>query len=315
LNFTDKIYMGTDDGETNQQIYATAIGYGCGQTSQGTGSISIGKNSGNLIQREFAVAIGHEAGFVEQRQYAISLGYNAGNEHQSTGSIAIGKEAGLAYQFDNAIAIGTSAGRVNMGTHCIAIGSYAGENSINSNDITPNNIVINATGSELNNIVPFSTVIKPLRTAADADPYTMMYYPGTGELTYSSEIATTDKTFVIDHPLDSNKYLVHACLEGPESGVYYRGSSYTDSKTMTCTVNLPDYVSKLAFDFTVNITPSEMTCVSCSDVDIQTGSFTVKSMIPTKFFWHVYGSRSTINSEPLKLNTKVVGDGPYKYIM
>ena len=33
------------------------------------------------------------------------------------------------------------------------------------------------------------------------------------------------KTFVIDHPDDENKYLVHVCLEGPEAGVYYRGKA------------------------------------------------------------------------------------------
>ena len=27
---------------------------------------------------------------------------------------------------------------------------------------------------------------------------------------------------MIDHPIDKNEYLVHACLEGHESGVYYK---------------------------------------------------------------------------------------------
>ena len=31
------------------------------------------------------------------------------------------------------------------------------------------------------------------------------------------------KSFIIDHPDDSSKYLVHVCLEGPEAAVYYRG--------------------------------------------------------------------------------------------
>ena len=28
------------------------------------------------------------------------------------------------------------------------------------------------------------------------------------------------KSFIIDHPTDPSKYLVHVCLEGPEAGVY-----------------------------------------------------------------------------------------------
>jgi len=35
--------------------------------------------------------------------------------------------------------------------------------------------------------------------------------------------AIGSKTFVREHPLNKDKYLVHACLEGPEAGVYYRG--------------------------------------------------------------------------------------------
>ena len=33
---------------------------------------------------------------------------------------------------------------------------------------------------------------------------------------------------IIDHPDDKeNKYLIHGCLEGPEVGVYYRGTVQT----------------------------------------------------------------------------------------
>ena len=39
------------------------------------------------------------------------------------------------------------------------------------------------------------------------------------------------KSFVIDHPLDSSKYLVHGCIEGAEAAVYYRGQAkLIDSK-------------------------------------------------------------------------------------
>ena len=47
-----------------------------------------------------------------------------------------------------------------------------------------------------------------------------------------------------------DKWLVHGCLEGPESGVYYRGKDIAPT-----TVKLPEYVSKIASDFTVQVTP------------------------------------------------------------
>ena len=61
------------------------------------------------------------------------------------------------------------------------------------------------------------------------------------------------KTFIINHPLDNDKYLVHTCLEGPEVGVYYRGKSEITNDT-SVTVNLPDYIPGWAYEFTVTIT-------------------------------------------------------------
>ena len=62
------------------------------------------------------------------------------------------------------------------------------------------------------------------------------------------------KTFIVDHPIDSDKYLVHACLEGPEAGVYYRGEAkIVDNKSTI--VFLPDYVASLATNYTTHLTP------------------------------------------------------------
>ena len=46
-----------------------------------------------------------------------------------------------------------------------------------------------------------------------------------GVVSYSSGSYYYDstKTFVIEHPNNVDKFLVHGCLEGPEAGVYYRG--------------------------------------------------------------------------------------------
>ena len=58
------------------------------------------------------------------------------------------------------------------------------------------------------------------------------------------------KIFVIDHPTKNENYLVHACLEGPESGVYYRGIGKIINNNYAI-IELPDYV---ATDLTVQIT-------------------------------------------------------------
>jgi hypothetical protein len=65
---------------------------------------------------------------------------------------------------------------------------------------------------------------------------------------------STSKSFIIDHPIDNDKYLIHVCLEGPESGVYYRGKSEINNNHFV-TIELPHYVKNLATDLTIQITP------------------------------------------------------------
>lgn len=75
-------------------------------------------------------------------------------------------------------------------------------------------------------------------------------------LNSSGEMWGKRKSFVIDHPLDpASRWLTHACVEGPEAGVYYRGTGQlADGKAR---VTLPDYFEALARaeDRTVQLTP------------------------------------------------------------
>ena len=108
-------------------------------------------------------------------------------------------------------------------------------------------------------------------------------------------------------------------MEGPESGVYYRGKGeITNNESVT--IMLPDYVSELATDFTVQITP----IVSSVNVnnsnkkqlytsEVENNSFAVYGD-NGKFFWLVQGKRSDIDVEPTKSSVNVKGTGPYKWI-
>lgn len=62
------------------------------------------------------------------------------------------------------------------------------------------------------------------------------------------------KEFDIPHPTKINHRLVHACIEGPEIGVYYRGKLKNSN-----TILLPEYWKGLvdAESITVNLTPHE----------------------------------------------------------
>jgi hypothetical protein len=109
-----------------------------------------------------------------------------------------------------------------------------------------------------------------------------------------------NKTFVIDNPVYNNRYLIHACLEGPEGGVYYRGKGIiTNNKSIT--IQLPHYVKKLATDFTIQITPiyCGKNIKSLYTTEVEDNSFTVYGE-NCKFYWLVHGKRCDIEVEPYK---------------
>jgi hypothetical protein len=128
---------------------------------------------------------------------------------------------------------------------------------------------------------------------------------------------TGDKTFIIDHPTDPARYLVHACIEGPEVGVYYRGKGTIAPNTTSTVITLPTYVSAFANNFTIQITPiytPGQTQCYLSTSELVGNRFEVHGQ-PGAFYWHVHASRGSLEVEPLKSAVTVRGDGPYKYLV
>jgi hypothetical protein len=140
---------------------------------------------------------------------------------------------------------------------------------------------------------------------------TVSNYPTT--YFYGTNPTPPAKAFVIDHPLDYTKHLVHACLEGPETGVYYRGcGEITNDKSVE--IVLPDYVCDIATNFTVQI---------CDIYDgLKPKIYSAGEIISNRFMvygengrfsWEVRGSRGDIVVEPGKNEIVVYGEGPYKW--
>ena len=123
-------------------------------------------------------------------------------------------------------------------------------------------------------------------------------------------VLNTSKTFVIQHPVEKDKYLVHASLEGPEAGVYYRGKGEIPSGSQQVRIPLPDY-SRVFDEFTVSVTPiSVFSELAASEVE--DGAFTVFG--GGKFFWHVFARRTHLEVEPLKSGVTLKGAGPYRWL-
>ena len=286
----NSVAIGISSGENNQKNEAVAIGNAAGQSNQGANCVAIGYNAGNTGQGDNAVSIGNFAGRINQQ----------------TEAVAIGNSAGQNFQGEQSIAIGELAGQTSQGIASIAIGLQAGKS--NQHD---NSIILNSQGAELNSTRSNAFYVAPLNDTLEAGATGVMIYNNdTKEITYS-----TAKTFVINHPRATDKYLVHSCLEGPEAGIYYRGKAEIENEYVE--VSLPDYVASFGFDFTIQLTNiykngcNNTRVLSCSEVD--DGKFKVYGE-PGPFYWLVHASRGYINVEPMKADVEVKGDGPYKYI-
>jgi hypothetical protein len=132
------------------------------------------------------------------------------------------------------------------------------------------------------------------------------------------------KTFIIDHPSDPRRYLVHATLEGPEGAVFYRGSARLDHGRAE--VALPPYFESLTHtgDRTIILTNIDgfdrLAVETQRDGKVANGRFVVISDYPSSaqaFDWEVKAVRKDVRrlvEAPLKTEISVAGFGPYTFI-
>jgi hypothetical protein len=103
-------------------------------------------------------------------------------------------------------------------------------------------------------------------------------------------------------------------LEGPEAGVYYRGTGTIADLESSVVVELPDYVDALATDLTVQVTPIYNGAVRVLNAScVSNNKFAVYGD-SGDFHWHVYGRRAAVVVEPKKSDVSVLGTGPYRWI-
>jgi hypothetical protein len=128
---------------------------------------------------------------------------------------------------------------------------------------------------------------------------------------------TGPKSFIIQHPLFQNKYLIHGCIESNQTDVYYRGINETD-KDCVSNVILPEYLSKLS-DYLDNsvilITAIYPSFCNLFYKKLENNVFQVISDIPNQSFsWLVLTKRNDcdFDVEPEK-NIRISGEGPYLY--
>ena len=176
--------FGDDSGVIIDGINAKVVG-AIDTTSLRTNEdrIALGESTGVTNQAYGAIAIGPAAGRTDQGWQTVAIGTSAGTDNQGSAGTAVGRYAGQNDQGASAVAIGNRAGRETQGADAIAIGQLAGETNQ-----AINSIVLNATGSAVENTTASSTVIQPVRNLASAN--VMMYNPADGELTHTATPGT-----------------------------------------------------------------------------------------------------------------------------
>lgn len=147
---------------------------------------------------------------------------------------------------------------------------------------------------------------------------------GGGTITNVGSHLTTNgtKTFVIGHPNDPKRYLVHAAPEGPTADVFYRGRArLQDGSAM---VRLPGYFDALTIpgSATVQVQPiyrgyDGPTIMEPGDVFEGVFTVTLQEGDPSaEFFYEVTAERkgTRFDVEPLREQVRLHGDGPYRYL-
>lgn len=337
---SQSIAIGDFAGEFIQGNKSVACGASSGRNFQGSNTIAIGLVTGNLNQSQNSVAIGQAAGNINQREFNVSIGPSAGTTFAGTGAVAIGNLAGYLTQGSNAVAVGYFAGLRSQRAGSIAIGAWSGLTNQGSNCIqiglrtnidttihsqTSNCIAIGinagAGTTQLQNTIclgaftPTSTqnscYINPIRQDFGApSPGVLSYDTTTGEV-----FQDIGKTFVIDHPSKENKYLVYACLESNDSGVFYKGQSEIKGDRFgEIEIFIPDYIKPIATNFMIFVSSRQKDRKIIASPVINNEKFKIIGH-PCIFDWIIYGTRhTTFESVVDKKSKKIGGEGPYTFL-
>jgi hypothetical protein len=136
--------------------------------------------------------------------------------------------------------------------------------------------------------------------------------------------SSTAKNFIIDHPTASDKYLVHAAIEGPENRVFYRGK--VTLQHGQAFVALPDYFEGLTQEdrrhvFLQNMSGFDKLAVKNQDGKrIKNGILHIVSQdkhSEAVVSWEVSAVRKDVPDlivAPHIDDVDVLGFGPYRYV-
>lgn len=150
------------------------------------------------------------------------------------------------------------------------------------------------------------------------------YTSYSGNTRFQFSATSAEKSFVIPHPNDKQRYLVHTALEGPENGVRYRGQ--VQLKNGKAMISLPDYVAEFTDPETATIhlqadnTGESLRVVYTKKKWLDKGTVRIESENPKSdefVSWTIQITRTDITPlqvTPPKNLVHIDGIGPYKSV-
>jgi hypothetical protein len=180
--------------------------------------------------------------------------------------------------------------------------NQVGNTIINGNDQTPYTLNIQSKAGFAININGHTWI---------DDEGEAVFKTGTGGAKLSARFATADalgKVFDMPHPTRGKGHrLSHACIEGPEIGVYYRGRVRNEK-----IIALPSYWKGLVHEDSISVQLQPIG--SHQDVivtrwDIEKIYLQSKGGMPIDCFYHIYAERKDVNP----LHVEYEGDTCFDY--
>ena len=110
-----------------------------------------------------------------------------------------------------------------------------------------------------------------------------------GDVDITGALTATTKSFLIDHPTKEGMKLQYASLEGPENGVYVRGT--TDQST----IQLPDYWVGLVDENSITVTLTPIGSFQQLYVEEKSNTHITVGGVWGSYDYVVYGERKDVD--------------------
>ena len=289
--------------------YCAMVGGNQSGVSGDYSGVFVGGGNNILDNALYSAIVGGQDNGVSGNRSAIVGGYN--NRVPGNFSASVAGEENIIRAV-NTVAVGGTGLETAASGSSIQFAAITGKyNSFGTSELNASGAtgLPGTSGSGLRFVVGDGSAPNNRTNAFSVDDMGNVFFGtsfGTSIYARQADDSFAPKAFTLQHPVDEERWLVHGCLEGPEAGVYYRGKDIAPT-----TVKLPEYATKIADNFTVQVTPiGQPRLMSSTEVN-EEGHFDV--MGEGKFHWHATGRRLEIDPEPHKDDIVVHRWGPYSW--